>query len=210
MSHIVLLGDSIFDNASYVQGGPAVIDQVRQNLQRNDKATLLAVDGDVTADVEAQLQKLPQDASHLIVSVGGNDALGQAGLLREEAQSVAEVMLKFSAVAKKFEHDYERMMRGVLDKRLPTAACTIYFPRFSDASIQALSVAGLTFFNDAIIRVAFKARVPIIDLRLICTEHGDYANDIEPSSQGGAKIASVIAQVVAQHNFEAPCTGVYF
>ena len=210
MSHIILLGDSIFDNASYVAGGPSVIDQVRQSLPPGARATLLAVDGDVTADVSTQLEKLPPDASHLIVSVGGNDALGQAGLLQEEAQSVAEVMLKFSAVARHFEHNYERMLRGVLAKGLPTAACTIYFPRFSDATIQALTVAGLTFFNDAIIRAACKARVPLIDLRLICTEHGDYANDIEPSSQGGKKIADVIAQVVARHDFQAGRTGVYF
>jgi len=29
MTHLVLLGDSIFDNAAYVAGAPAVIDQVR-------------------------------------------------------------------------------------------------------------------------------------------------------------------------------------
>lgn len=210
MSHIVLLGDSIFDNASYVSGGPSVIDQVRQSLPQGARATLLAVDGDVTADVARQLEKLPPDASHLIVSVGGNDALGQAGLLQQEASSVAEVMLKFSTVARHFEHNYERMLRGVLDKGLPSAACTIYFPRFADATIQALTVAGLSFFNDAIIRVVFKAGVPLIDLRLICTEHGDYANDIEPSSQGGAKIAEAIAQAVAGHDFEARRTSVYF
>ena len=37
--------------------------------------TLLAVDGDTARDVDAQRQRLPADATHLIVSVGGNDAL---------------------------------------------------------------------------------------------------------------------------------------
>jgi hypothetical protein len=32
MPHIVLLGDSIFDNAPYTRGGPDVISQVRQLL----------------------------------------------------------------------------------------------------------------------------------------------------------------------------------
>jgi hypothetical protein len=32
MNHIVLLGDSIFDNAAYVAGGPDVVRQVRDNL----------------------------------------------------------------------------------------------------------------------------------------------------------------------------------
>jgi hypothetical protein len=32
MKHLVLLGDSIFDNAAYDAGGPAVIDQVQAKL----------------------------------------------------------------------------------------------------------------------------------------------------------------------------------
>ena len=32
MSHVVLLGDSIFDNAAYVPDRPPVIDQVRRRI----------------------------------------------------------------------------------------------------------------------------------------------------------------------------------
>lgn len=32
MPHIILLGDSIFDNLSYTEGGPDVISQVRELL----------------------------------------------------------------------------------------------------------------------------------------------------------------------------------
>jgi hypothetical protein len=45
MPHIVLLGDSIFDNAAYVPGEPPVIEQLRAHLPKNWQATLLAVDG---------------------------------------------------------------------------------------------------------------------------------------------------------------------
>ena len=34
MGHVVLLGDSIFDNARYVPDRPPVIDQLRQALPR--------------------------------------------------------------------------------------------------------------------------------------------------------------------------------
>jgi hypothetical protein len=60
MNHIVLLGDSIFDNASYVPGKPAVIEQLRHRLPGNCEATLLAVDGDVTSDVMGQTDRLPK------------------------------------------------------------------------------------------------------------------------------------------------------
>ena len=90
MSHIVLLGDSIFDNAAYVRGGPDVVTQLRELLPRGWQATLAAVDG-------------------------------------------------------------------------------------------------------AIRRVAAERCVPTIELRLVCTEPADYANPVEPSVRGGAKIARAIA-----------------
>ena len=43
--HVILLGDSIFDNAAYVPGGPAVIEHLRRGLPEGWKATLLGVDG---------------------------------------------------------------------------------------------------------------------------------------------------------------------
>ena len=54
MKHIVLAGDSIFDNAGYVDKDDAVIDQTSAKLSGSDKASLIAVDGDITADVLTQ------------------------------------------------------------------------------------------------------------------------------------------------------------
>ena len=62
--HIVLLGDSIFDNAGYVDEGDSVIEQLATKLPNGVKSSLLAVDGDVTNDVYAQLENLPDDATH--------------------------------------------------------------------------------------------------------------------------------------------------
>ena len=60
--------------------------------------------------------------------------------------------------------------------------------------MQKVAVAALTVFNDCIVRAAFAHGLPLLDLRLICTEAGDYANSIEPSAQGGEKIARTIAE----------------
>ena len=99
MPHIVLLGDSIFDNASYTRGGPDVITQVRERLPQGWKATLLAVDGSVTLNVPAQLERLPQDASHLVLSVGGNDALVKSEILNTPVRSTAEALALLADVA---------------------------------------------------------------------------------------------------------------
>jgi hypothetical protein len=209
MSHVVLLGDSIFDNAPYVAGGPAVITQVQKRLPPEWRATLLAVDGSAIGNVFGQLEQLPADTTHAIVSVGGNDALGQSILLGDPAQSVAEVLQHLAAVAEEFERDYRRMLEAVLRHKLATALCTIYYPAFPDPLLQRLSVTGLTVFNDAIIRVAFGAGLPLLDLRLICNEPTDYANPIEPSVAGGAKIAEAITHLVTQHNFTQRRTTVF-
>ena len=65
-------------------------------------------------------------------------------------------------------------------------------------------------FNDVIIRLAFQAGIPLIDLRLTCNETQDYANAIKPSSIGGEKIANVIMNAILEHNFQKPYTQVFY
>ncbi|HYG91795.1 MAG TPA: SGNH/GDSL hydrolase family protein [Azospirillum sp.] len=201
MMHVVLLGDSIFDNAAYVAGSPDVVEQLRACLPAGAKATLKAVDGAVTDGVARQLQGLPPDATHLVVSVGGNDALGHSGILDEAARSVAEVVGRLADVRESFAQDYRAMLDAVTACGLPTAVCTIYDARYPDPLRQRLVVTGLSIFNDVIMREAFARGLPLIDLRLICGEDADYANPVEPSAQGGAKIAAAIAAMVAEHDF---------
>lgn len=197
MAHIVLLGDSIFDNAAYVSGGPDVVKQLRARLPAGSKATLAAVDGAVTSGVARQLQGVPADATHLVVSVGGNDALGHSIILEEGARSVAEAVGRLAGVREAFAHEYRAMLDAVTARGLPTAVCTIYDARYPDLLRQRLVVTGLCVFNDVIMREAFRRGLPLIDLRLICDEDADYANPIEPSVQGGAKIAAAIAEMAA-------------
>ncbi len=196
MSHVVLLGDSIFDNAAYIGGAPDVIQQLRQRLPYGSKATLRAVDGSTTEDVRGQLRRLPADATHLIVSVGGNDALSSSDFLGAPARSTAEALTGLADIAEEFERRYHGMLTEVLAYRIPTAICTVYYPRFPDATLQRIAATGLTVFNDCIIRAAFARGIPLLDLRFVCTEEGDYANPIEPSAQGGGKIAKAIGDLM--------------
>jgi hypothetical protein len=208
MPHVVLLGDSIFDNAAYVPGRPPVIHQVQAGLPQGWRATLLAIDGHMVSDVPGQLTNLPADASHLFVSAGGNDALGESGLLRERVGSVAEAITLFSEVQARFRNDYHAMLRAVRATGLPVAVCTIY-----DASpvLGAAERTGLAVFNDVILRSAFLAGWPVIDLRLLCDRPEDYSHvsPIEPSADGGAKIARVITEMATGHDFTRRRSVVY-
>lgn len=198
--HIVLLGDSIFANGAYVGDGPDVIEQLNRRLPVGARVTLNAMDGSVASAVRLQLQIAPEDATHFVVSAGGNDALHQAGLLEEKAPSVAEALGKLAAVREQFEQDYRAMLDDVTARGLPAAVCTIYDPRFPDAKQRRVAAIGLSVFNDIITREAAARGLALIDLRLICTEDADLANPIEPSVIGGAKIANAIATFAAEYD----------
>jgi len=196
MPHLVLIGDSIFDNVSYTRGGPDVVSQVRELLAPGWEATLLAVDGSTTDSVAAQLGRLPKQATHLVLSVGGNDALGHMSILEAPASSMAEAIKQLAAVASDFERRYRLVVAACLDNARPLAVCTIYNGCFTDHSFQRLASTTLMMFNDVIIRVAVEHALPVVDLRLVCVAAEDYANPIEPSSVGGAKIARVIVGLI--------------
>ena len=209
MKHIVLLGDSIFDNAAYVHGSPDLIRQLTALLPSDFKATLLAVDGSITTDVHAQIPKLPSSATHLIVSAGGNDGLSRADILQRPAGSVGDAVDQLAALRAEFCQNYRRMLTALLTLKKPLALCTVYDPRFPDPLMQRLTTTALNIFNDCILREAITHGLPVLDLRLICTEAEDYANEIEPGVPGGRKIAAGILNLVQKHDFSSGRTVVY-
>jgi len=152
--HVMLLGDSVFDNAAYVAGGPDVVRQVRARLPGGWRATLAARDGATTADVPAQLARVPPDASRLVVSAGGNDALREQGMLAEPVRSVAEALDRLAATRARFERAYHALTlrevqsfeeEGALGLRLMTDAgaitCRLH-PASGDAAILWVFGAG--------------------------------------------------------------------
>jgi hypothetical protein len=208
MPHLVLLGDSIFDNGVYVPGHPAVIDQVRAALPSGWRATLLAVDGNIAIDVVRHLERLPADATHLAISTGGNNALIASSILLQPARSVSEVLHALADLHADFRREYREMLREVLARRLPTLVSTIY-----DAipGLELDAVTALALFNDVILREAIAAGLPVLDLRLLCTDRTDYSqhSPIEPSHLGGQKIAAALARIVSTHDFTRSEAAVY-
>ncbi len=209
MNHIVLLGDSIFDNASYVLGKPALIEQLRHRLSGNCEATLLAVDGNITSDVVGQTKRLPKDTTHLVISCGGNDALQHLDILYEPARSVAEVLERFTSIRMNFQHEYHKMLKHVLHLSKNVAVCTVYD---SIPDLERIALTALSMFNEIILREAFNAKLPVIDLRLVCNESTDYSeiSSIEPSASGGEKIAQTIVKLIERHDFTKDQSVIYF
>ena len=196
MEHIVLLGDSIFDNGPYVPPGGTTLDELTKRLPAGWSATLLAVDGSVTTDVLAQLRKIPKSATHLVISSGGNDALMQQSLLLEEVDTAGEAFVILGTAVRQFEEDYRGLLRAAVKTGLPTIVCTIYNGNFPDPQESLVTSVALMPFNDVIIRAAWALKLPIIDLRVVCDRPEHYANPIEPSTEGSARIAEAILRVI--------------
>jgi GDSL-like lipase/acylhydrolase family protein len=205
MPHLVLLGDSIFDNLAYTSGGPDVISQVRRLLPAGWQASLLAVDGATTDDIPRQLVRLPRDASHLVLSAGGNDALLSSGLLDSAVHHVAQAVNSLADLSQEFEKKYRHAVAACLQPRLPLILCTVYNGNFPNVDFQRLASTALMVFNDVILRVGIEFGLKMIDLRFVCSSPEDYANPIEPSSVGGAKIARCMVSSVSAGETESAC-----
>jgi hypothetical protein len=194
--HLVLLGDSTLDNGAYTGGKPDVLAQLQRILPPHWSASLAARDGATIKTIPAQLARRPARATHLLLSVGGNDALAREGLLDEPAGSVAAAIIKLADAVDRFEALYRELIATCLKPGLPLALCTIYNANFADARRRRAIRAAVALFDDAIVRVAVQHKLKVIDLRLVCARPEDYANQIEPSGVGAAKIARAIAAAV--------------
>jgi hypothetical protein len=153
--------------------------------------------------VRQQLERLPADATHLVVSMGGNDALGVSSVLDAPSRSVADTLLRLAEIREQFCLEYGSTLDYVLAVKLPTAVCTIYDVRYADPDERRIAVTALSILNDCITRAAAEHGVPVIDLRVICDEDADFANAIEPSEEGGGKIAAAIVSFLVKHEFRS-------
>ena len=196
MPRIALLGDSIFDNAPYTGGGPSVIDHLRGTLPADWAADLLAIDGSLSTDVPRQLNSLTGLHTHLVLSVGGNDALQRLDVLSAPVHSGEEALVLLAAAAEGFSANYRSVIDRCLGLGMPLVVCTIYNGNFPQPGFQAAVRMALGAFNDVIIRTAMTRSLRVIELREVCVSSEDYANPIEPSVLGGAKIARAIASAL--------------
>ncbi len=158
-----------------------------------------ARDGAVIASIGEQLARIPSDATHIVVSVGGNDALQASNILDARVSSMIAAMELLAKVAEKLRREYARLLAQLASTRLPVAVCTIYDPHFPDARLRRTGTTALSVLNDAITREAFARRFALVDLRLVCvTRDEDFANAVQPSAIAGAKIARAIVDFAMQ------------
>ncbi len=198
---ILLLGDSIIDNATYVQPGePDVAAQVKGKLP-DFEVERRAVDGSVTSDVlRNQIGDLNDD-DYIILSSGGNDALLNVQVLdNTETRTSRHTLNDLWDIRSAFQSKYSVLLNALKGKQRQVLVFTIYDPAFaqfgSETKEQKAAEAGLSIFNDVIQREALSHGCDILEIRTLFNDPADYANPIEPSAQGGEKLAIEIEKWV--------------
>lgn len=204
---LVLLGDNIIDNIPYVAPGePGVVAQIAARAL-DWVVDARALDGATAAEVyDVQLAAAVDPDALVILSAGGNDALNHIHLVEDTTERpAADLLVMLHGVREAFRRDYARVLDRIVemlsDRAAPRAlALTIYNPRFEfDAGdytvppgFQQAAEAALSLFNDVIQQEALARGFGLLDLRRLCAGIEDFANPIEPSAIGGAKIADAV------------------
>jgi GDSL-like Lipase/Acylhydrolase family len=193
---LVLLGDSILDNAPYTASAPDTTQHLRQQLGSDWTVERLARDGAVMSDVRFQLAQLGDRVDCIVLSVGGNDALEHVDLLERRASSAARLFGALADIADQFSTAYLQVANAVAARTPRLVLCTIYEPPLLDQITARLARVPLGVLNDRIVQVASRLGLEVLDLRSVCTETCDFVQQIEPSARGAAKIATAIAALL--------------
>jgi len=191
--HIVLAGDSIFDNDIYVMGEAGVIEQLRRSIPKDWSAFKIAVDGDCIRDVVKQLDNLPTHATDLVLSIGGNDAREYRYLI-DKIKSPGDIQNILSGPKAEFSAQYSVLLDRLLELPVRLTVCTIYTAiPFEEPVWRMFAPMAIKVFNDAILEHAKVRSIPVLLLEEICTLETDFSSTspIEPSSIGEIIVAYV-------------------
>lgn len=172
--HKGLVGDSIFDNEAYVEGGRSVVEHLQDLLRDEIDVTLLAIDGSFANEVPQQLERQRgPNVARIIKQLGG----------------AKHLLNLLAALQGKFRLNYREALGALEKSSLPVAAPAVYdsIPNLCTRYLTAVSL-----FNDVIIQDAAKRGLLVIDLRAISPEASEYSpvSPIEPSDSGGRKVAA--------------------
>ena len=195
---VVLLGDSVFDSRPYLRGMPDMATRLG-HLLAHGLSRLGAVSGSRFGDIRRQLAAVPPEATHLIVSLGGNDLLDLARGMAGGAGSVTDRLARAGDLLGEFRQRTQRACDLIAARGLRSALCTIYEPPIGDPVLKQMGGVVLGFVNVTIEAEAGGRGLDVIDLRSICRVREDFFDTIHPSAHGADKIAAALAHWVETH-----------
>jgi lysophospholipase L1-like esterase len=178
---VILMGDSVLNNANYVPAGKSVYDSLKSKLS---KVINLAKDGATISDLYGQLDKIPVDLNntntYIFISAGGNDILNKrTELSTTEIRRLFDLYMEF---LKALRTKLGSAKINLLNLYLPVN------PRYQSYKtsidqwnqlLQASSNKVGEMYN-------------VVDLYGLLKTPEDFVYDIEPSESASDKIAYLI------------------
>lgn len=202
--HLVLMGDAL-QNINLGQGE---VESALVPRPRNPwKLTILQPEQVLRP---GPVRAFPQGATHVVICVEGGWAIETSGLLRGEARLVRDALDTLATAADEFENVFAGLIAAAQETGLPAVVCTLVPARYTEPAEQRSAATALAIFNDRVVRCAFAARLPIVDLRMVCDEDRDFATQTLLSSAGVRKAANVIRSALYEISRETARTRVYF
>ena len=181
---IVLLGDSILKNNSYVSNGKGV-DNILE--ERNAKVVSLAENNAKIVDVYGQISKIPLDINYastaIFLSSGGNDIL--SFYVDQHGDTTDTGFLNTMLAA------YKKLVKSIQTRmdKCQIVLVDIYYPT-SNQFAQYKPI--LEKWNELITTYARENSLGLLQISKTVTGSEDFTLGIEPSEKGGAKIAEQI------------------
>jgi len=179
---IVLLGDSMIANNSYVKSGHSIQDMIEQIFPK-DQVLMLAKNNSTIHNVFYQVDKIPFELdnpnTYIFLSAGGNDLLNSPSL---NSTLLNEIFDKYT------------LLVNTIITRLPNAK--LYLLTLYSTQDEQLK-PYLTIWNKKLKHLmSYQNKSNIIDTSIFINNENDLIYNIEPSETGGQKIANAILQRV--------------
>ena len=187
---IVLLGDSILKNNSYVPDGKAVDNIIEERNLKNDKTIelySLAENNSKIVDVYSQINKIPLEINNksttIFLSSGGNDILSFYVDQHGDTSDTGFLNTMLAA--------YKKLVKSIQSRMdlCQIVLLDIYYPT-SNQFAQYKPI--LEEWNGLIADYARENSLGLLQISQIVTSNDDFTLGIEPSEKGGQKIAQSI------------------
>ena len=175
---IILLGDSVFNNNSYVEKGKAVNELLQKNADENTTIICLARNDSTINNVYQQLENVNIDLNDKLItvflSVGGND------IMNLQQKNLDDTIEK-----------YNNLIDAITTKlpNVKLVLLNIYYPS------NKVNYNSLIDKWNTKIDLEYESNnknIYILDIASLLKEPSDFVFNIEPSSTGGEKIANKI------------------
>ena len=184
---IVLLGDSILKNNSYVPDGKAVDNIIEERNNKNIELYSLAENNSKIVDVYSQINKIPLDINNksttIFLSSGGNDILS---FYVDQQGDPTDTEFLNTMLA-----DYKKLIKSIQTRMdlCQIVLLDVYYPT-SNQFAQYKPI--LEQWNSLIATYARENSLGLLQISQIVTSNDDFTLGIEPSEKGGEKIAQSI------------------